>query len=682
MHPLPRRVLRQLLADHGPALLNEPARVDALLADLCGPYHCERFLLSHALRERNSNANWSDEFWLSSCSQRLQKRYCFSAEAAAWAVESWLSALGIASTITNTNQAGKEIPNVGLETLSEIPQRTLYQLLTDWDPDLLNDLGRVDALLADLCSPFPRERFLLFHALRERIPSQLVLAHALREHIPAQLVLVHAPEERSLAEHLIHPHGNAIHANWLSQRLQNRYGFSAEATQWVVKGCSFALNIAPPVQNLTTTGKPLPFVDEIMLRIHQHDPRSRTWVSAEVLARQKAKEQNDAVDAVRQKNEERKAAEDAVRQKVKEQNDAVAAARQKNKERKAAEEVVRQKAKEQNDAVAAARQKNKERKAAEEVVRQKAKEQNEAVAAARQKNKERKAAEEVVRQKAEKRKAEKAMSLERAKETIAAQEAALTKAKEWFATEAADDQKAKEWEAAEEEVLKKADEWVATRAADHQKIAGLSAAKAEENEKARVWVAAEKAVLQRTEEWVATKAAEHQKTVEWDEAEAAVLQKIKEWVAAKTASRQKMIEWAAAEKAARVKAEERSAAEEAARVKAEEQSVAEKAVRVKAEEQSAAERAARQMALEEITLQILKQTPLTSCEVATFLDREHEQAISWLRRLQAAGKIEYVWLKRSSHHPCYQSKEHSISWSLQKGDDLPTEIEAVSEKYG
>ena len=35
------------MANHGPSLLDEPARVDAFLADLCGPYHCERFLLVH-----------------------------------------------------------------------------------------------------------------------------------------------------------------------------------------------------------------------------------------------------------------------------------------------------------------------------------------------------------------------------------------------------------------------------------------------------------------------------------------------------------------------------------------------------------------------------------------------------------------------------------------------------------
>ena len=664
MHPHPRRVLGRLIADHGPSLLDEPARVDAFLADLCGPYHCERFLLVHALRERIAVPNWPVSLWLGSCTQRLQKRYCFSAEAAAWAVESWSFALGIDSTDASTNHNGRKTPDVGQLALSEIPLRTLNQLLTDWGPELLNDPVRVDALLADFCGPFTRERFLLFHALRERIPTQFILAHALREHIPAQLVLVHAPRERALAAHLIHPHGIAIHANGLSQHLQNWYGFSAEAAQWAVESCSFALRIASPMQNLTTTGKPLLFLDEIMLQILQHDPQSKAWVSAEVLARQKSKEHDEAIAVARQKVEEREAAEEAVRQKARAHDEAVAAARQKAEEREAAVEAVRQKAEEQKDAVALARQKDREREVAEEAVRQKGKEQDEAVAAARQKAEGREAAEETVRQKAERRKAEKAVSLERANETIAAQETVLMKANEWVAAKAADHQKAKEWGAAEEAVLQKAEEWVETKMAEHQKIAGWSRAKAAERQKTKELAEAQAAVLRKTEEWVETKAAEHQKTVEWGAAEAVVLQKIREWVASKEAARQKMFEWAAAEKAAHVKDEERSAAEEAARVKAQEQSAAERAARVKAEEQSAAERAARQMGLEEITLQLLKETPLTSREVAAFLDREHEQAISWLRRLQATGKVESTWLKRSPQHPCYQTKDHSSACAV------------------
>ena len=640
MHPLPRRILRQFLADHGPTLLDDPARVDALLADLSGLYHKERFLLVHALRERIPSEllvqPQGGVVHGQRLSQRLQKRYGFSVETAQWAIESWALALGIAPNNINVNHTSKENYDDSQATLSPIPQRTLKQLLTDWGPDLLNDPGRVDALLADVCGPFPRERFLLFHALQERIPTQLVLAHALREHIPAQRVLTHAPQQGALAAHLIHPQWDAICAGWLSQRLQDWYGFSAKAAQWTVESCSCALNIAPPVKYLTPTGKPLTFVNEIMLRILQRDPRSEAWVSAEVLARLKVKEQDDAVAVVRQKTVERDAAEEAVRLKAKEQVEAVAVAGQKEEERGATEEAVRLIAKEQDEAVAMARQKEGEREAAEEAVRQKAK----------------------------KREAEKAVSLERANETIAAQETALTKAEEWVATEAADHHKAKEWGAAEEAVLHKAEEWVETKTAEHQKIAGWSTAKAAERQKTKELVAAQTSVLRKTEEWVETETRENQKTVEWVGAEAVVLQKMKEWVETKKAARQKTFEWAAAGKAARVKAEEQSLAEKTALAKAEELSIAEITALAKAEEQSAAESVARLMAIEEITLQILKETPMTSREVAAFLDREHEQAISWLRRLQATGKVESIWLKRSPQHPCYQTKDHSSALAV------------------
>lgn len=100
MHPLPQRILRQLLAHYGETLLDDPERVDALLADLCGGHPRERFVLVHALRggipqellgqPRASTAHWRR------LSQRLQRRYGFSGEAADWAVESWALALEIA----------------------------------------------------------------------------------------------------------------------------------------------------------------------------------------------------------------------------------------------------------------------------------------------------------------------------------------------------------------------------------------------------------------------------------------------------------------------------------------------------------------------------------------------------------------------------------------------------------
>ena len=100
MNEIPRRILRQLLADYGgPALLNDPARVDAFLSDLCGEYPRERYLLVQALRERVPADLLSQPQSVAALgprlTRRLQERYGLSDEAAQWAIESWVVALNI-----------------------------------------------------------------------------------------------------------------------------------------------------------------------------------------------------------------------------------------------------------------------------------------------------------------------------------------------------------------------------------------------------------------------------------------------------------------------------------------------------------------------------------------------------------------------------------------------------------
>ena len=400
MHSLPRRVLRQLLSDYGPALLEDPARVYALLADVCSQHHRERFLLVHTLRERipeellaqpeGNVIHWQR------ISQRLQKRYGFSVEAAQWAIESWALALDIAPLKPPTLRDGSGA------VLSDYPQCTLRKLLSDYGTALLNDPARADALLADLCGPYPRERFLLVHALRERIPTELLLPHA--------------PRRRSIAEPSTQPQGANVYGKRPSQRLQSQYGFSTEAAQWAVESCSFALNINPPTQDFTPADKPFGPVQEIMLQILKHDPRTEAWVAAEVLARQKAVE--------------RDAAETTARQKTKERDAAKAMARQKAEERNAAETTARQKAKERNAAEVLARQKAKEQAATETTARQKAKEQNAAEVLARQKEEEREAAEVTVLKKAEEQVAAEAAARQQAEERAEAEAAARQQAEE------------------------------------------------------------------------------------------------------------------------------------------------------------------------------------------------------------------------------------------------------------
>lgn len=224
MHPLPRRTLRRLIEQYGPTLLDNPARVDALLADHCGKYRAERFVLVYALRERASGADRSDTYWHVLCSRRLQSRYCFSSEAAHWAAECWSSALRIDPPEPNTSRKKGDSLNGLHGELSDHLSHALSKLLTDYGFDLLKDPDRVNALLADVSGEFGRERILLVHALREGIPADL---------------LSQKGESTASMRHL-------------TQRLQKRYSFSDKASQWAVECWSAALHHAEPA----TASKP------------------------------------------------------------------------------------------------------------------------------------------------------------------------------------------------------------------------------------------------------------------------------------------------------------------------------------------------------------------------------------------------------------------------------------------
>ena len=101
MHSQPRHELQNLLRRYGPALAGNPQRVEALLSDLCGQHQREIFVLVHTQRsgilvELSRMAGQRAEGALRQrLAQRLQDRYAFSAEAAAWAVDAWADALGV-----------------------------------------------------------------------------------------------------------------------------------------------------------------------------------------------------------------------------------------------------------------------------------------------------------------------------------------------------------------------------------------------------------------------------------------------------------------------------------------------------------------------------------------------------------------------------------------------------------
>ena len=259
MHPLPRRILRQLLEDFGQTLLTDPTRLDALLADLWGPYRCERFLLFHAAKlvsKSRDSTGYGHQI-----PQILQKNYGFSSEAAQWATESWFAALDRGLPQPNTSRNGSHTG------LSNAPQLALRRLLTDYGPVLLEDPARVHALLADLCGSSSRERFLLVHALREHIPFEL----------------------------LVQQSDDTDQMQLLSQRFQRRCGLSTEAARWALESWSLSLEAARSGQDPTLK-----------------EDRG----AAEAIARQLVEERDAARETARQKTNKRAAAEAVVRYKA------------------------------------------------------------------------------------------------------------------------------------------------------------------------------------------------------------------------------------------------------------------------------------------------------------------------------------------------------------------------------
>ncbi len=302
MHPLPRRILRQLLTDFGPTLLNDPARLDALLADLWGPYRCERFLLFHAaelLSNSRDSAGYGHQI-----PQNLQRRYGFSSEAAHWATVSWFEALDLVPPQPNTSRNGSHTQ------FSQAPLIALRRLLAEYGPALLEDPERMNALLADLCGSSWRERFLLVHALRGHIPAELLVQH------------LDGTDERQQ----------------LSQRFQRRYGLSTEAARWTIESLSSILKAAQSGQNPS-------------LKEDQE--------AAKAVARHLATDWNAARETARQKKTDLAAAETVARQKVIDLDAAEAVVRQNAVDLTAAREILRLKA----QAAKIARQRGEEVKA-------------------------------------------------------------------------------------------------------------------------------------------------------------------------------------------------------------------------------------------------------------------------------------------------------------------------------
>lgn len=103
MNEEPRRKLRELIARHGPSVVGDARRCEALLKDYCGEYRREVSVLVSALEEHipadmlAAPAGTPREVLLARMSRRLSDHRALSEPAARWSVNSWALALGLIS---------------------------------------------------------------------------------------------------------------------------------------------------------------------------------------------------------------------------------------------------------------------------------------------------------------------------------------------------------------------------------------------------------------------------------------------------------------------------------------------------------------------------------------------------------------------------------------------------------
>lgn len=99
MNNEPREKLRELIVEYGRSLCDDPRRCEALLKDYCGQYKREIFVLITALKNRVADdlikapTGVPQVMILARLVKRLEDELAMTAEAAQWAVESWVLAL-------------------------------------------------------------------------------------------------------------------------------------------------------------------------------------------------------------------------------------------------------------------------------------------------------------------------------------------------------------------------------------------------------------------------------------------------------------------------------------------------------------------------------------------------------------------------------------------------------------
>ena len=213
-------------------------------------------------------------------------------------------------------------------------------------------------------------------------------------------------------------------------------------------------------------------------------------------------------------------------------------------------------------------------------------------------------------------------------------------------------------------------------------------------------ISAEAAALEKERAQTAMQEALNRRTEDWLAAETEVLNKTKEQEAALAAARRKAQEQHAAEAAVRLKAEELAVAEELVRRRLKDLSDVKAEVRRNRDQWLTAEVYARQLVkdrnsaeaeakalkktqeLNASVLQNLEKRPLTSQELADILGKEQEQILALLRRFQAAGEVEQIWLSRSPQFPCYRLSDYPYTSAPADDQSTLSHIQSSSSYSG
>jgi parallel beta-helix repeat protein len=138
-----RQRLCDLLAQHGPTLVNDPRRCESLVRDFCGTGSREGKILlltikeqvPHDLLTQSASDPWPTV--LGRLTQKLQQGLAMEADAATWAVESWAIALGMISGV-DTSRPGPRKQGGSAETV--VGRKTTIPVSTT-PPLIVSKLG-------------------------------------------------------------------------------------------------------------------------------------------------------------------------------------------------------------------------------------------------------------------------------------------------------------------------------------------------------------------------------------------------------------------------------------------------------------------------------------------------------------------------------------------------------------